>query len=1028
MIFDVPKITNDLTRDNLTVEKTSVIYNLEKNRYEYFDGNNWLPLTFGNESGEPTGFPINSSGEVDRTSSSISFNDNNRTFTIQPTNGSFIFMIKGKLFKKSIAQTITIPSSNAEGIWFFYFDESGVLQRTNTFSNDLILKYCYIAYVYWDEDGDTVIHFGDERHGLNMDSHSHIWMHSTHGAAYISGLGLSGFNFNAGDLAIDIQFSVGSGYIRDEDILHTIPTIASTTGLRVLYRFGSGSYWRRGFQSGYSALSYSPGSRIAYNQYLNGAWQLTEVPNNKFVCYHIIATNDVNYPVMAIMGEIEYGSKAEARAGANTEINNLSGLPFYEFKFVGTVIYQTSNSFSNALKAKIVTTDTDADYVDWRFTALQPTTATTNVHNNLGGIDFAPYYHSDQPIKISNDVIFNSIKGTTKIIVGTQEIYSNTNGMSFNEQKDMGNLTNLNYVFSSGSDAKDTFLILNKKDTSNSIGIGFKSFTDKENFLFAGRSIDTDFIFLKNMGSVFDVNNGTQIAKISSNGELSINSIKINNDYGITSSGVANFSSLTVTGTVNINADTVLIKDSIIKINNSTLTASDRDIGIEFQYFNQPDVIKTGFFGLITNSSGVDYFTILTNTVNTSEKITGDFVNLKIQNLTTYSIQANNDSFNVDNSGNAEFNALTINTDYGITSLGVGTLEYLTINKDLTISGNLIINGETVIVNATKLEIGDPVIKLNKGTFAAIYNSSDIGVEFDFRDSIAQKKGFFGIELDTDGSIKYFKILKEATNINDNKFSGTLSDLKINSVLANSVVINTSYGINSVGKGLFNEIHIDGTDTIIDTTNLLIKDPVPTLNLTTLTNPYTASDIGFRFKYSDTNGVNYGFFGLDISATNGDINNFKILKSITNTNKKLTGTAVNLSVADITSSSITVNSSYGINSVGTGTLNALTVNSRKLRTSSLSLSSSITSIDLSSNSNLIYIYETAPTSIDLTGGLEGEVIYLKIKSSGSSYTWGTSIKWPSGITPIPSAIGKYDIYSFICFSTVYYGTFAFEYE
>ena len=1030
MIFDVPRIA-ETVRDSITTpEESSVIYNLTKNRYEYHDGTAWIPFVFGTESGEPTGFPINSSGEIDRTSSTISFNNSTRTFTIQPSNGSFIFMIKGKLFKKTSAQTQTI--TDTEGLWFFYFDENGDLQKTQTFSNDFILKYCYVAYLYWDAESNIAVHFGDERHGLAMDAHSHIWKHATHGAAYISGLALSGFNFNAGALAIDVQFAVGSGYIRDEDILHTIPTVTSTTGLRVLYRTGASSYWRRGFQSGYSALSYGVGDRLAYNQYTGGAWQLTEVSDNNFVCYHIVATNDVNYPVMAIMGETEYDSKAEARAGANTEINNLSGLPFYEFRFIGTVLYKTSESYANDLKAKIVTTDTGASYVDWRFTALQPTTATTNVHNNLGGIDNAPYYHSDQPIRTVDNVVFNSVTNTTKTVIGTYEIFPNSNGMSFNQDIDLGDSTNLNYVFSSGSNSKDIFLTLFKKDVTNGIGIGLKATTDKDQFLFAGRNADSEFIFLKNMGSTFTANGGTQVAKIDKDGVLTIGSVTSTN-FGVTSAGAATFTSLIVNGSTTVNADTVLVKDPVVRINNSApSSAPDKDIGIEFKYYETKNSSqKTGFFGFITssdsNANGIDYFAILQNTTNTSEKITGDYANVKLQYLTTYAIYGNSNQFSINTSGDASFNSLTINTSYGITSSGVATVSSMTVNNNLTITGNLTVNGDTVTLNTSTLSVEDPVIKLNKTTLASMYIRSDLGIEFNYYDTEA-RIGFFGMELETDGTIKYFKLLQTATNTSE-KFSGTFANLKTGVIYPSSITINTSYGINGSGKGLLNEINVVGTDSTFDTINFLVKDSVPNLNNQTLVSSYTSTDLGFMFNYYDTQ-ARKGFFGLDVNASTGAINGFKVLTAITNTNKKITGTAANLTVGDITTNAITVNTSYGITSSGAGTLNSLIVNSRKLRNTASSTLTNGT-IDLSADSFLIYNFDqntNAVATINLTNGIAGEIVYIKIKSSESSYSWGSNIKWPSAIAPTPSAAGKFDVYSFICFSsTVYYGTFAFDY-
>jgi hypothetical protein len=228
--------------------------------------------------------------------------------------------------------------------------------------------------------------------------------------------------------------------------------------------------------------------------------------------------------------------------------------------------------------------------------------------------------------------------------------------MSFNEDIDMGNSTNFNYVFSSGANTKDSFLILNKKNVTNGIGIGLKATTDKDEFLLAGRNADTEFVFLKNMSGTFASGGGTQVAKIDKDGVLTIGSISATN-FSITSGGAATFTSIVINGNATLNADVILMKDSIIRINNSAASsAPDKDIGIEFKYYDtKSSVLRTGFFGFITTSDnaeiGIDYFTLLSNTTNNSEKITGTYANMKLQYLTTHAIYTHNNTFSINTSG-----------------------------------------------------------------------------------------------------------------------------------------------------------------------------------------------------------------------------------------------------------------------------------------------------------------------------------------------------------------------------------------
>ena len=110
--------------------------------------------------------------------------------------------------------------------------------------------------------------------------------------------------------------------------------------------------------------------RLAWNENVAGTWQLTEVSNNSFVCYHTVASTDIANPVFVIAGQAEYGNVAAAQEGALTEVLNLElgalASLSTEWVLLGTTIWQTSNSYSNAVKARIRTTETGDDYLDWR--------------------------------------------------------------------------------------------------------------------------------------------------------------------------------------------------------------------------------------------------------------------------------------------------------------------------------------------------------------------------------------------------------------------------------------------------------------------------------------------------------------------------------------------------------------------------------------------------------------------------------------------------------------------------------------
>jgi hypothetical protein len=163
---------------------------------------------------------------------------------------------------------------------------------------------------------------------------------------------------------------------------------------------------------------------LAWNEFTGGVWQQTEVGNVKYVLSHIFATNDVRLPVIAIQGQAEYGSKADAQSGAVDEINTLvkTGLPFVEFIPVGTIIYQTATVYTNESKSRIVSTADAEDYVNWIGQDISPASA-PDIHNNLSELQGGTpgeYYHLTQAQHAalgSGGLTWNEVVGTTQTAV-----------------------------------------------------------------------------------------------------------------------------------------------------------------------------------------------------------------------------------------------------------------------------------------------------------------------------------------------------------------------------------------------------------------------------------------------------------------------------------------------------------------------------------------------------------------------------------------------------------------------------------
>jgi len=357
---------------------------------------------------EPTGFPA-----VSRNTSVITFGqDATNEFKISPTSGSYVIFLKGQRYVINSAKTIQI--SDVEGIHFIYFNSSGVLSETTTFSYDLIFNFAYVAAVYWDATNKRAIYVGDERHGVTMDGRTHINLHESQGTVYISGLGIGDIvPDGTGSTNVEAQLSVSSGVILDEDLFHNINALTAPAQIPMFYRSGAGNgVWRKQDATNFPLINAGSG-RVAWNKYIGGSWQLSEATNNSFVLVHIFATNDLYQEVIGIVGQNEYLTIADAREGAANELNTLvlAGLPFQEFVAIGTVIFQTSDSFSNDPKAVIRTTDLGANYVDWRFSKVSSVPGTITDHGALSGLgddDHFQYARTDGTRPITGLQFFQS--------------------------------------------------------------------------------------------------------------------------------------------------------------------------------------------------------------------------------------------------------------------------------------------------------------------------------------------------------------------------------------------------------------------------------------------------------------------------------------------------------------------------------------------------------------------------------------------------------------------------------------------
>jgi hypothetical protein len=154
----------------------------------------------------------NPRGFVNRTDSTISFDDSLQQLSIT-SSGTTEYYVKG--FKYSFTGT---KSANimTTGMNYFYLDESGVLNVTDSPSVDLY-KYGYVSAVYW--DGNKSIYVGDERHSMQWSWNEVYRHHVIDGTEWEKGLGLS--NVVAYPSAEDVHDGLDHTYWTASNIVDT---------------------------------------------------------------------------------------------------------------------------------------------------------------------------------------------------------------------------------------------------------------------------------------------------------------------------------------------------------------------------------------------------------------------------------------------------------------------------------------------------------------------------------------------------------------------------------------------------------------------------------------------------------------------------------------------------------------------------------------------------------------------------------------------------------------------------------------
>lgn len=322
-------------------------YNDTKKKFEFVEVKAETALQ---DTGEPM-------GHLNRLESTISFDVSSRTFSISPVSAYFTIYTKGTKRLINNTRSVTIP--NTTGLYYIYFDSAGVLQyRTSFFDwpND-----CMTAYVYWNADTGAAPFVADERHGVVLDWQTHEYLHRTRGAAFANGFSASNYVIGGdGNSNTHIQLDIANGTFFDEDlqvdIVHNnTPTANSWEQdlqgpalIPIMYH--SGNAWVLASATNFPVKQGNV--RAQYNSLAGNIWSTTDIQNNKFGVTFVVATNNINQPVIGILGQNSYDTINLAREVDYNDLN-LTGFPVVELRPLYRLIYDAKDNYTNTPKASL---------------------------------------------------------------------------------------------------------------------------------------------------------------------------------------------------------------------------------------------------------------------------------------------------------------------------------------------------------------------------------------------------------------------------------------------------------------------------------------------------------------------------------------------------------------------------------------------------------------------------------------------------------------------------------------------------
>ena len=263
-------------------------------------------------------------GIEDATKFAVTYSAANRQFTITYNSGAAI-TVNGLRYTFAPGSVTTTAHANTNGIWYCYYNSSGVLTVSSA-AWDLLTTAPLVSAYYTSTGPDAILHYEMHSGSTGMDNATHSYLHRTVGSKLLSGCVASGYTLNANGLA-NTSYALSGGSVADEDlqIAITAQLQGGANTYRIFYLAGTTAAPRWAWVDQAEGGIYSNGTNIYWNQATGGNWTLAPQSTNGFVNYYVIATSAYNAPQFKIiMGQNSYTSSALAQAATfATDVSNL---------------------------------------------------------------------------------------------------------------------------------------------------------------------------------------------------------------------------------------------------------------------------------------------------------------------------------------------------------------------------------------------------------------------------------------------------------------------------------------------------------------------------------------------------------------------------------------------------------------------------------------------------------------------------------------------------------------------------------